>query len=121
MLSFFLPVLQVSLGIKLSGWEVTILHFSEIIFLNSITEYIFILPTIFVHLWIIGLIIGYFLEKQTVKFIILSSLSILSSFIWLILLEHSSVLLIGYYLWLFSILLIITGRILNFFEKKQTE
>lgn len=112
-LSFFLPVLRFSLGVKLSGWEVTALHFSEFAFVGSISEYVGFLFTALVNFWIVGLIIGFFTGGNKIYLALLSILAILSSFSWLFSLEHSSVLLFGYYVWLLSIILIVLGRILK--------
>lgn len=110
-LSFFLPVLKVSLGVKLAGWEVTALHFSELAFIDSIPAYLGFLFTALVNFWIVGLMVGYFFERNNLKLYTLAALAIASSASWLFLFEHSSVLLWGYYVWLLSIVLIIVGRV----------
>ncbi len=116
LISFFLPVLQVSLGVKLSGWEVMVLHFSEIAFIDTFPAYFMYLLTALVHFWIIGLLVGSLFEKHNGKLMLLSGLALISSFSWLFLFQHSSVLLFGYYVWLLSIVLIVLGRVL----KKKT-
>ncbi|MCT4579807.1 MAG: hypothetical protein N4A35_00190 [Flavobacteriales bacterium] len=113
LLSFFLPVLQVSLGVKLAGWEVTALHFSELAFIDAIPAYFGFLFTALVNFWVVGLIVGYFFERNNLKLFSLAALAITSSFSWLFLFEHSSVLLWGYYTWLIGIILIISGRVLK--------
>lgn len=110
-LSFFLPVLKFSLGVKLLGWEVTALHFSEFAFVHSVSEYVSYLFTALVNFWVIGLILGYFTGGTRVYLALLSILALLASFSWLVNFEHTSVLLVGYYVWLLSIVLIIAGRI----------
>lgn len=110
-LAFFFPVLQVSLGVKLAGWEVTALHFSELAFIDSISAYFGFLFTALVNFWVVGLIVGYFFERNNLKLFSLAALAISSSFSWLFLFEHSSVLLWGYYTWLLGIVLIVVGRV----------
>lgn len=110
-LAFFLPVLQVSLGVKLVGWEVTLLHFSELTFIDDIPAYFSFLFTALVNFWVVGLIVGYFFERNRLRLFSLSLLALGSSFSWLFLFEHSSVLLWGYYTWLLGIVLIVVGRV----------
>lgn len=112
-LSFFLPVLKFSLGLKLTGWEVTALHFSEFAFIDSVSEYFSFLFTALIHFWVIGLIIGFFTGANKVYLILLSLLGLLSSFSWFFILEHPSVLLFGYYIYLISIILIIISRFMK--------
>jgi len=108
--SFFIPAVQFSLGIKLNGFEATILHLFEFGFVTNTKEYITYLSSALAHFWIIGLIIGYFTYSKKWIFRLLSVLAITSSTYWLFALEETSVLLMGYYLWLTSIVLIIVGR-----------
>ena len=112
-LSFFLPVLKFSLGLKLTGWEVTALHFSEFAFIHSVTEYLGFLFTTLIHFWVIGLILGFFTGGKKIYLILLALLALLSSFSWFFILENPSVLLFGYYVWLLSIVLIISSRFLS--------
>ncbi len=109
-LSFLLPTLRLSLGIKLSGWEAVALHFSEFAFISSVSEYFSFLFTALANFWVVGLIVGFLIGRNTVYLILLAVLALLSSFSWFFTLEHTSVLLVGYYVWLLSIILIIIAR-----------
>jgi hypothetical protein len=116
-LSFILPTLRLSLDIKLSGWEAVALHFSEFAFINSVSEYFSFLFSALSNFWIVGLIVGFLIGRNTTYLILLSVLALLSSISWFFTLEHTSVLLVGYYVWLLSIILIIIAR----FMKKPDE
>lgn len=112
-ISFFLPTLKVSLGISLSGWKAVGLHFSEFAFIESVSGYFSFLFTALANFWIVGLIVGFLIGRNTIYLILLSVLALLSSLSWFMILEHSSVLLIGYYVWIISIVLIIVSRFMT--------
>ncbi len=111
--SFFLPTLNLSLGITLSGWEAMLLHFSEFAFLDNIGQYFAFLWTALTNFWVVGLIVGFIIGRNTLFLIILSILALLSSLSWFLLLAHSSVLILGYYTWIIGIILIIISRFLK--------
>ena len=112
-ISFFLPVIKFSLGVKLSGWRAIGVHFSEFAFLNSVPEYFSFLFTALANFWIVGLIVGFLIGRNTIYLILLSVLALLSSLSWFFILEHSSVLLFGYYIWILSIVIIIISRFMK--------
>jgi len=109
-ISFFLPTIQFSLGVKLMGWESVLIQWSEILVVSSTAAYLKYLFIALTNFWIVGLIIGRIIEgKKTVK-LVLTGLAIISSASWLFLFKDSTVILYGYYVWLLSIFLIIVSR-----------
>lgn len=116
-ISFFLPTLKFSLGVNLSGWEAVGIHFFSFAFINTISEYFSFLFTALANFWVVGLIVGFLIGRNTIYLILLSVLALISSLSWFVILEHSSVLLFGYYIWILSITLIIVSRFMN----KQSE
>jgi len=115
-ISFFLPTIQFSLGVKLLGWETVFIQWSEIVFVKNTAEYLQFLLSSLTNLWVVGLIIGGISNSTNRLFrLILAILALVTSFSWLFVFENNSILLYGFYVWLLSIILIVVGR---FLEKK---
>ncbi len=111
--SFFMPTLQFSLGVKLLGWESMLLQYSEILIITTASDYFKYIFAMLSNFWVIGLIIGWFIPQNKIITLVLSVLAISSSLIWLFVFVNNSVILNGYYVWLLSIMLIITSRIIK--------
>ena len=109
-ISFFLPTIQFSLGVKLMGWESVLIQWSEILVVSSTAAYLKYLFIALTNFWIVGLIIGRIIEGEKAVKLVLTGLAIISSASWLFLFKDSTVILYGYYVWLLSIYLIIVSR-----------
>ena len=109
-ISFFLPTIQFSLGVKLMGWESVLIQWSEILVVSSTAAYLKYLFIALTNFWIVGLIIGRIIEGEKAVKLVLTGLAIISSASWLFLFKDSTVILYGYYVWLLSIFLIIVSR-----------
>lgn len=111
--SFFLPTIQFSLGVQLTGWESVLIQWSEILIVSNTYAYFQYLFIALTNFWVIGLIVGGFtVEHKRIK-VLLAGLSFVSVVSFLFLFNDNSVILYGYYIWSLSVCLIIIGRFLN--------
>ncbi len=112
-ISFFQPTIQFSLGVQLLGWESVLIQWSEILVVSNAQDYFSYLFVALTNFWVIGLIIGWFVEgNRGIKYI-LSVLALGSSVGWLFIFKDNTVILYGYYIWLLSVFLIVTSRFIN--------
>ena len=106
-LSFVLPSLRGPLGIELSGFSVFGANIAAVVFVEDFYDYFLFLYTALTNVWVVLLLIWSVRVKvKTVPTIILSVLAITSSFSWMFKMEQLGVFLVGYYLWVISVLLI---------------
>lgn len=106
-LTFVLPTLQGPLGVKFDGISVALLNWFTIKFVADFSEYLSYLFVALTNIWVLVLLFWSFRSK--IKFIptlIISALAISSAIFWTLKMEDSSVLLIGYWIWMFTIILI---------------
>jgi len=108
LLTFLMPALQGPLGIKLNGFSVFGANMATVVFVEGFSEYLIFLFTALTNVWVILLL--FWSIRSNVKLIptiILSILTITSAFSWSFNMEGEGVLLMGYWMWVISILLII--------------
>lgn len=116
--TFFMPSLQGPLGIKLNGMSVFGAHIATVIFVDGVSDYILFLFTGLTNVWVILLLIWSVRKKvKVIPTVILSVLAITSALSWMFNMEGEGVLLMGYWLWVFSIILIIGFTLLRSFQK----
>jgi len=113
LISFFQPTVQFSLGVQLLGWESVLIQWSEILVVSTTGDYFSYLFIALTNFWIVGLIIGWFIDEHKIIKYVLSALALVSSFGWLFIFNDNSVILYGYYIWILSVLLIVVSRFLR--------
>ena len=113
LISFFQPTVQFSLGVQLLGWESVLIQWSEILVVSTTSDYFSYLFIALTNFWIVGLIIGWFIDEHKIIKYVLSALALVSSFGWLFIFNDNSVILYGYYIWILSVLLIVVSRFLR--------
>ena len=107
-LSFLLPALRGPLGINLSGFSVFIANIATVIFVESFADYCLFLFTALTNVWVVLLLIWSLRNKVKIfPTIILSLWVITSAFSWFLNMEGDNILLIGFWLWIISSLLIV--------------
>ena len=117
-LSFLMPALQGPLGIELSGFSVFVAKIATVIFVEGFYAYLLFLFTALTNVWIVLLLIWSLRSNvKTVPTLILSLLSVTSALSWKFNMEGDGVLLMGYWLWVISIVLIISFTIYRSFRK----
>ena len=116
-LSFLMPALQGPLGIKLNGFSVFGANIATVVFAEDFYDYLLFLHTALTNVWVVLLLIWSLRAKvKTVPALILSFLSFTSALSWKFNMEGNQVLLIGYWVWVISILLIISFVIYRSFR-----
>ncbi len=117
-ISFLLPTLQGPMGLKLNGISVLGIHAATFGLINDLWEYLAFLFTALTNVWVVVLLFWAFRkEVKLLPVIILSGLAISSAISWKINMHESGVLLIGYWMWVLSIVLISGFDILKAFKK----
>jgi len=107
-LTFLMPALQGPLGIKLNGFSVFGANMATVVFVEGIQDYLVFLFTALTNVWVILLLVWSIRGNvRLIPTIILSLLTVTSAFSWAINMKGDGVLLIGYWMWVTSILLII--------------
>jgi len=108
-LSFLMPALQGPLGIELNGFSVFGANIATVVFVEGFYDYLLFLFTSLTNVWVVLLLIWSVRSKvKTVPTLILSLLAITSALSWKFNMEGDQVLLMGYWLWVISIVLIIS-------------
>ncbi len=116
-LSFLMPALQGPLGIELNGFSVFGANIATVVFVEGFYDYLLFLFTSLTNVWVVLLLIWSVRSKvKTVPTLILSLLAITSALSWKFNMEGDQVLLIGYWAWIISILLIISFAIYRSFR-----
>jgi hypothetical protein len=116
-LSFLMPALQGPLGIELNGFSVFGANIATIVFVEGFYAYLFFLFASLANVWVVLLLIWSVRRKvKIVPTLILSLLSVTSALSWKFNMEGDGVLLIGYWLWVISIVLIISFTIYRSFR-----
>jgi hypothetical protein len=116
-LSFLIPALRGPLGIELNGFSVFGANIATVVFVEGFYAYLLFLFTSLTNVWVVLLLIWSVRSKvKTVPTLILSLLAITSALSWSFNMEGDQVLLIGYWLWVISIVLIISFAIYRSFR-----
>jgi len=116
-LSFLMPALQGPLGIELNGFSVFGANIATVVFVEGFYGYLLFLFTSLTNVWVVLLLIWSVRSKvKTVPTLILSLLAITSALSWKFNMEGDQVLLMGYWLWVISIVLIISFAIYRSFR-----
>jgi len=104
-LSFMLPTLQGPMGVKLNGLMTYGVHLATINFIEGFSDYIMFLFTALTNLWVVLLLIWSVRKKvKLLPSLILGLLAIVSALSWKFSMQESGVLLIGYWIWVVSII-----------------
>ena len=116
-LSFLIPALRGPLGIELNGFSVFGANIATVVFVEGFYDYLLFLYTALTNVWVVLLLIWSVRSKvKTVPTLILSLLAVTSALSWKFNMEGDGVLLIGYWLWVISIVLIISFTIYRSFR-----
>ena len=116
-LSFLIPALRGPLGIELNGFSVFGANIATVVFVEGFYDYLLFLYTALTNVWVVLLLIWSVRSKvKTVPTLILSLLAITSALLWKFNMEGDQVLLMGYWLWIISIVLIISFTIYRSFR-----
>ena len=116
-LSFLMPALRGPLGIELNGFSVFGANIATVVFVEGFYDYLLFLYTALTNVWVVLLLIWSVRSKvKTVPTLILSLLAITSALLWKFNMEGDQVLLMGYWLWIISIVLIISFTIYRSFR-----
>ena len=116
-LSFLMPALQGPLGIELNGFSVFGANIATVVFVEGFYDYLLFLYTALTNVWVVLLLIWSVRSKvKTVLTLILSLLAVTSALSWKFNMEGDQVLLMGYWLWVISIVLIISFTIYRSFR-----
>ena len=116
-LSFLMPALQGPLGIELNGFSVFVAKIATVVFVDDFYAYLLFLFTALTNLWVVLLLIWSLRRKvKIVPTLILSLLAITSALSWKFNMEGDGLLLIGYWFWVISIVLIISFTIYRSFR-----
>ena len=111
-LSFLMPALRGPLGIKLNGFSVFGVNIATFVFVEGFYDYLLFLFTALTNVWVVLLLIWSVRSKvKTLPTLMLSLLAITSALSWKFNMEGDQVLLMGYWLWVISIVLIISFAI----------
>ena len=117
MLSFILPSLRGPLGIELSGFSVFVANIATVVFVEDFYDYLLFLYTALTNVWVVLLLIwSARIKVKTIPVLILSLLAFTSGLSWKFNMEGDQVLLIWYWAWIISILLIISFAIYRSFR-----
>ena len=107
-LTFFMPSLQGPMGIKLNGFSVFGANMATAVFVEGAQDYLMFLFTALTNVWVLLLLIWSVRSNvKVIPTVVLSLLAITSAFSWSFNIQGEGVLLMGYWLWIISILLII--------------
>ena len=119
LLSFLLPAMQGPLGMKLNGLAVFGMNFATVVFVDGFSEYLVFLFTALTNVWVVLLLI-WSVRRNVKRFptLILSLLAISSALSWVFTMESDGVLLMGYWLWILSIVTIIGFTIFRSFKSQ---
>ncbi len=116
-LSFIMPSLRGPLGIELNGFSVFGANIATVVFVEGFYDYLLFLYTALTNVWVVLLLIWSVRSKvKTVPTLILSLLAVTSALSWKFNMEGDQVLLMGYWLWVISIVLIISFTIYRSFR-----
>ena len=116
-LSFLMPALQGPLGIELNGFSVFVAKIATVVFVDDFYAYLLFLFTALTNLWVVLLLIWSLRRKvKIVPTLILSLLAVTSALSWSFNMEGDQVLLMGYWFWVISIVLIISFTIYRSFR-----
>ena len=116
-LSFLMPALQGPLGIELNGFSVFGANIATVVFVEGFYDYLLFLYTALTNVWVVLLLFWSVRSKvKTVPTLILSLLAVTSAFSWMFNMEVGGVLLMGYWFWVVSIVLIISFAIYRSFR-----
>lgn len=116
-LSFLMPALQGPLGIELNGFSVFGANIATVVFVEGFYDYLLFLFTSLTNVWVVLLLIWSVRSKvKTLPTLILSLLAITSALSWKFNMEGDQVLLMGYWFWVISIVLIISFAIYRSFR-----
>ena len=117
LLSFLMPALQGPLGIELNGFSVFGANIATVVFVEGFYDYLLFLYTALTNVWVVLLLIWSVRSRvKTVPTLILSLLAVTSALSWKFNMEGDQVLLMGYWLWVISIVLIISFTIYRSFR-----
>ena len=117
LLSFLMPALQGPLGIELNGFSVFGANIATVVFVEGLSDYLLFLYTALTNVWVVLLLIWSVRSKvKTLPTLMLSLLAITSALSWKFNMEGDQVLLMGYWLWVISIVLIISFTIYRSFR-----
>lgn len=120
-LSFLMPALQGPLGMELNGFSVFGANIATVVFVEGLSAYLLFLFTALTNVWVVLLLI--WSGRSNVKplpTLILSLLAVTSALSWKFNMEGDGVLLMGYWLWVISIVLIISFTTYRSFRKPAT-
>jgi len=116
-LSFIMPSLRGPLGIELNGFSVFGANIATVVFVEGFYDYLLFLYTALTNVWVVLLLIWSVRSRvKTVPTLILSLLAVTSALSWKFNMEGDQVLLMGYWLWVISIVLIISFTIYRSFR-----
>jgi hypothetical protein len=116
-LSFIMPALRGPLGIELNGFSVFGANIATVVFVEGFYAYLLFLYTALTNVWVVLLLIWSVRSKvKTVPTLILSLLAVTSALSWKFNMEGDGVFLMGYWLWVISIVLIISFTIYRSFR-----
>ena len=116
-LSFLMPALQGPLGIELNGFSVFVAKIATVVFVDDFYAYLLFLFTSLTNVWIVLLLIWSLRSNvKIVPTLILSLLAVTSALSWSFNMEGDQVLLMGYWFWVISIVLIISFTIYRSFR-----
>lgn len=119
-ISFLLPTLQGPMGVKLNGLTTFGLHLATIALIENVYDYFLFLFTALTNLWVVILLIWLFRNKvKLLPSILLGILALSSAFSWKFNMIDSGVLLIGYWIWIMSIIFISGFAIYRALKKIQ--
>lgn len=119
LVSFFMPAIALTPEMKLSGFEAFVVNTGMIYFIDNTAayfEWVFMLLT---NVWAVFLFLRFWRkgERKIITYIV-GILAIISALYWMFKMEDGSVLLMGYWLWLFGISSIVLANILKKNEAK---
>ncbi len=112
--SFFLPAVVVDEGIELTGVMAFALNAGMLFYVESPGEYFEYVFLVLSNVWALYLFGRFWYRKRRVGVTVLTSLLAISSALaWLVLLENTSILAIGYWVWLLAFILLIAANLMK--------
>jgi hypothetical protein len=112
--TFFLPVLHVSFGKDLNGFEAFIFNFTRLFLVQDFMEYLKVMSTVLTSFFVVVLLIwSYRKHVKLIPTIILGGFILTTGFSWVFKYNGQGVLMYGYWIWLIFMLVLVVYNLLR--------
>ncbi len=120
--SLFMPIMSFSFGIEITGILGILANMSRLILVESYADYLAVMGSIFTPILLfILLILSLRKTLKLIRFSLLRIATLIGGLSWVFKYQGLDILLIGYYTWLFLIVVVIAFNYYKFFKLQHND